>query len=40
MAVYQIAAGGLDFSDIAKVCWILGLQNIRDAEQFFNQYAY
>ncbi|MGM0505413.1 MAG: hypothetical protein ACQESQ_12375, partial [Bacteroidota bacterium] len=35
-----IAAGGLDFSDLAEVCWILGLQDIRDTEQFFNQYAY
>jgi len=35
-----IAAGGLDFSDLAEVCWILGLQDIRDTEQFFHQYAY
>lgn len=35
-----IAAGGLDFSDLAEVCWILGLQGIRDTEQFFKQYAY
>lgn len=35
-----IAAGGLDFSDLAEVCWILGLLDIRDTEQFFKQYAY
>ncbi|MCF8303282.1 MAG: hypothetical protein K9I94_08410 [Bacteroidales bacterium] len=35
-----IAAGGLDFSDLAEVCWILGLQDIRDTEQFFKKYAY
>jgi len=35
-----IAAGGLDFSDLAEVCWILGLQDIKDTEQFFKQYAY
>ncbi|MEQ8707294.1 MAG: hypothetical protein RIC19_25400 [Phaeodactylibacter sp.] len=33
-----IAAGGLDFSDLSEVCWILGIQNIRDTEQFFNLY--
>lgn len=34
-----ISAGGLDFSDLSEVCWILGLQDIRDTEQFFNLYA-
>jgi len=34
-----IAAGGLDFSDLAEVCWILGLQDIKDTEQFFSLYA-
>lgn len=34
-----IAAGGLDFSDLSEVCWILGLQNIKDTEQFFNLYS-
>lgn len=34
-----IAVGGLDFSDLAEVCWILGLQDIRDAEQFFEMYG-
>lgn len=35
-----ILAGGLDFSDLSEVCWILGLQDIRDTEQFFKQFAY
>lgn len=30
-----VAAGGLDFSDTAEVCWMLGLEEIRDAEAFF-----
>ena len=30
-----ISAGGLDFSDTAEVCWILGLQDIKDTEHFF-----
>ena len=34
-----ISAGGLDFSDLSEVCWILGLQDIRDTEHFFNLYA-
>lgn len=34
-----IAAGGLDFSDLAEVCWILGLEDIRDTEQFFELYG-
>lgn len=34
-----IAAGGLDFSDLSEVCWILGLQDIEDTEQFFNLYS-
>jgi len=34
-----IAAGGLDFSDLSEVCWILGIRNIKDTEQFFNLYA-
>ena len=31
-----IAAGGLDFSDLSEVCWILGLQDLKDTEHFFN----
>ena len=34
-----ILAGGLDFSDLSEVCWILGLQNIKDVAQFFNNFS-
>ncbi|WP_100610575.1 hypothetical protein [Confluentibacter lentus] len=34
-----IAAGGLDFSDLSEVCWILGVEDIKDAEHFFNLYG-
>ncbi|MGB5315323.1 MAG: hypothetical protein WBN56_04930 [Robiginitalea sp.] len=34
-----IAAGGLDFSDLSEVCWILGNGNIKDTEHFFSLYA-
>ncbi len=34
-----ISDGGLDFSDLVEVCWILGLQNIKDTEHFFNLYS-
>jgi hypothetical protein len=34
-----IAAGGMDFSDFSEVCWIMGLQKLRDAEAFFAFYA-
>jgi len=34
-----ISAGGLDFSDLSEVCWIIGVQDIRDTEQFFNLYS-
>lgn len=34
-----IAAGGLDFSDLSEVCWILGLNNIKDTEHFFDLYS-
>jgi hypothetical protein len=34
-----IAAGGLDFSDLSEVCWILGIQDIKGAEAFFNRYS-
>ena len=30
-----IESGGLDFSDFAEVCWILGLTDIKDAESYF-----
>ena len=35
-----ISAGGLDFSDLAEVCWILGIQDIKDTEHFFNLYGH
>ncbi len=35
-----ISVGGLDFSDLVEVCWILGIQNIKDTEQFFNVYSH
>jgi len=34
-----ISAGGLDFSDLSEVCWILGIQDIKDTEHFFNFYS-
>jgi hypothetical protein len=34
-----VAAGGLDFSDLSEVCYILGLENIKDAEDFFEKFA-
>ena len=34
-----IAAGGLDFSDLSEVCWILGLEKIKDTKKFFKRYG-
>ena len=34
-----MADGGLDFSDLAEVCWIFGLEDIKDVEHFFNLYS-
>ncbi|MFC0875532.1 hypothetical protein ACE01N_03010 [Saccharicrinis sp. FJH2] len=34
-----IANGGLDFSDLSEVCWIFGLEDIKDARQFFKLYV-
>src|SRR6056297_832426 len=34
-----IAAGGLDFSDFSEVCWIIGLEDIKDTEHFFNRFS-
>lgn len=34
-----IAAGGLDFSDLSEVCWILGTEDIKDATEFFSLFA-
>ena len=33
----SIAAGGLDFSDVSETCWILGLEDLPDAEAFFSR---
>lgn len=33
-----IAAGGLDFSDLSEVCWILGLQDIENVYSFFDYF--
>jgi len=35
----DVQAGGLDFSDFAEVCWMLGLEGIKDAKEFFQLYA-
>ena len=35
-----ISAGGLDFSDTSEVCWILGMQYIKDSEHFFNLFSH
>ncbi|MDX1640910.1 MAG: hypothetical protein R3220_04400 [Balneolaceae bacterium] len=32
-----IEAGGLDFSDFSEVCWIFGMEHLRDAEDYFNR---
>ncbi len=34
-----IAAGGLDFSDTAEVCWILGPENLTDTHAFFEYFG-
>lgn len=34
-----IAAGGLDFSDLSEVCWILGIAKIRDTAEFFDLFS-
>ena len=34
-----VAAGGVDFSDLSEVCWILDLEGIYDTQEFFNRYA-
>lgn len=33
-----VEAGGLDFSDISEVCWILGLQDIIDVDDYFEMF--
>lgn len=34
-----VSAGGLDFSDLSEVCYILNIQNIKDATEFFELYS-
>jgi hypothetical protein len=34
-----ISSGGLDFSDLCEVCWILGLEDIRDVNHFFKLFS-
>lgn len=34
-----VAAGGLDFSDMVEVVWILGIENVSDSEDFFRNLA-
>lgn len=34
-----VASGGLDFSDLSEVCWILGIEDIKDTAEFFNTYG-
>jgi len=34
-----LAAGGLDFSDLSEVCWILGIADIKDTAHFFSLYS-
>ncbi len=35
-----IAEHGLDFSDLSEVCWIMGIEDIKDTKAFFELYAY
>ena len=34
-----VKAGSLDFSDLSEVCWILGLNDVKDIEDFFNRFG-
>ena len=34
-----IASGGLDFSDVSESCWIFGIEEIKDVEEFFGYCA-
>jgi hypothetical protein len=34
-----VTAGGLDFSDLSETCWILGQEDIKDAEHFFKLFG-
>ena len=30
---------GLDFSDLSETCYILGIEDIKDTQEFFDSYA-
>jgi hypothetical protein len=34
----SVAEGGLDFSDLSEVCYILNFMNIKDADEFFTYF--
>ena len=34
----SVAEGGLDFSDLSEVCYILNLMDIKDADEFFTYF--
>lgn len=34
-----VAENGLDFSDLSEVCWMLGLESIRDTDAFFKRFG-
>ena len=33
----SVAAGGLDFSDLSEVCYILGIEELKDGDAFFER---
>ena len=34
-----VSAGGLDFSDLSEVCWILGVTELKNTADFFERYG-
>ena len=34
-----IAKGGLDFSDVSETCWIFGFDTLKNAKEFFGEFA-
>ena len=34
-----VSSGGLDFSDLSETCYILGIEFLKDTEEYFNTYA-
>jgi len=34
-----VEAGGLDFSDLSEICWMLGLEDIKDTGEFFSRFG-